>query len=112
MWLIVGGLFFPRLALFFAAVGNGTYPASDMPGVLSFVLWAAIPRLLMAYYIFFDQGAHNIWFWAYLLSGLWTLYGKTQYTHFKRANQWKAYFRQTRAFKSCGNAPFEDVFEL
>ncbi len=72
LWLLVGGLFFPRLILFFAWSGDGHYyPANDIPGPLNFLAWAFFPRFLMAYYIYFNQGAANFWFWAYLATGLW-----------------------------------------
>jgi hypothetical protein len=113
LWLLVVGLFFPRLALFFAWLGNGSsYPNSDMPSLLSLVLWAWVTRFLMAYYIFYDQGARNVWFWAYLLSGLWLAYRKSKYSYLKRSLKWKAFYNRARTFRGCKTTPFEDVFEL
>ena len=70
LWLLITGLFFPRLALFVAWLGTGTYPPNTLPDLLNFVSWLFFPRFLMAYYIYTDVGVNNLWFWAYLVTGV------------------------------------------
>ena len=77
LWLLVAGLFFPRVALFLAWLGSGTYPANDLADLFNFVLWLFLPRFLMAYYIYLDIGMHNIWFWAYLVTGVAGVFGES-----------------------------------
>jgi hypothetical protein len=81
LWLLIAGLFFPRLALLFAWFGTGTYPANPLPELLNFVSWLFFPRFLMAYYIFLDMGTNNLWFWAYLILGVVGFFGETGYAH-------------------------------
>ena len=35
----------------------------------------------MAYYIYTDVGANNLWFWAYITLGVAGLIGETGYAH-------------------------------
>ncbi len=63
--LLVAGLFFPRLTLFFAWFFSA-YPANALSDLLNFVLWLFVPRFLIAFYIYADIGTHNLWFWAYV----------------------------------------------
>jgi hypothetical protein len=70
LWLLVVGLFFPRLGLFIAWLGTGLYPANPLPDLANFLLWLFFPRFLMAYYIYLDIGTYNLWFWAYLVLGI------------------------------------------
>lgn len=79
LWLLLLGLFFPRLALFCAWLGNGTYPANNLPDLLNFVCWLFVPRFLMAYYIYTDIGTSNIWFWAYIVTGIIGFFGESGY---------------------------------
>ena len=51
LWLLIAGLFFPRLALLFAWLGTGTYPPNTLPLLLNFASWLLFPRFLMAYYV-------------------------------------------------------------
>ena len=80
-WLLVLGLFFPRLALFIAWLEPGTYPPNSLPDLVNFIGWLFLPRFLMAYYIFTDIGTHNIWFWAYLVLGIAGFFGESGYVH-------------------------------
>ena len=80
LWLLLAGLFLPRLALFIAWLGNG-YPANTLPDLLNFALWLFFPRFLMAFYIYSDIGTHNLWFWAYIALGIAGLFGETGYAH-------------------------------
>jgi hypothetical protein len=81
LWLLIAGLFFPRLALFVAWLGTGTYPPNSLPLLLNFVSWLFLPRFLMAYYIYTDMGTNNLWFWAYIVIGIVGFFGETGYAH-------------------------------
>ncbi len=77
-WVLLLGLFFPRLALAFAWLGN-VYPPNPLPVLLNFFSWLLFPRFLMAYYVFIDIGPNNIWFWAYIVLGIAGFFGETGY---------------------------------
>ena len=79
LWLLIAGLFFPRLALFVAWLGTGTYPPNALPDLLNFASWLFFPRFLMAYYIYVDMGTNNLWFWAYIVLGILGCFGETGY---------------------------------
>ena len=79
LWLLLVGLFFPRLALLVAWLGTGTYPANPLPDLVNFLLWLCFPRFLMAFYIYIDMGAANLWFWAYIALGIAGFFGETGY---------------------------------
>jgi len=81
LWLLVAGLFFPRLALLVAWLGTGTYPPNTLPELLNCVSWLFFPRFLMAYYIYTDIGTNNLWFWAYIIIGIAGFFGETGYAH-------------------------------
>ena len=81
LWLLVAGLFFPRLALLVAWLGTGTYPPNTLPDLLNFVSWLFLPRFLMAYYIYTDMGTNNLWFWAYLVTGILGFFGESGFVH-------------------------------
>ena len=81
LWLLIAGLFFPRLALLIAWLGTGTYPANNLPDLFNFVLWLIFPRFLIAYYIFLDMGVNNLWFWAYLVTGVAGFFGESGFAH-------------------------------
>ena len=69
VWLLVVGLFLPRLGLFLAWLVMA-YPPNALPDLLNFALWLFVPRFLMAYYIYTDIGPNNLWFWAYIITGI------------------------------------------
>ena len=79
LWLLIGGLFFPRLVLFIAWLGFGTYPPNHLSDIPSFILWLFLPRFLMAFYIYTDIGINNLWFWAYVALGIAGLFGESGY---------------------------------
>jgi len=81
LWLLLAGLFFPRVALFIAWLGTGAYPPNTLPVLLNFVLWLLVPRFLMAFYIYTDIGTSNVWFWAYVVTGIAGLFGESGYVH-------------------------------
>jgi hypothetical protein len=35
----------------------------------------------MAYYIYVDMGPNNLWFWAYLVTGVLGLFGESGFVH-------------------------------
>jgi hypothetical protein len=76
LWLLVLGLFLPRLTLFIAAFLTGGYPANDLPDLIDVLGWLFLPRFLMAYYIYIDIGANTLWFWAYIVLGIVGLFGE------------------------------------
>lgn len=77
LWLIVVGLFFPRLALFIAWLGVWPYPPNTLPVLVNFLSWLFFPRFLMAYYIYINVGPDNLWFWAYIALGIAGFFGET-----------------------------------
>jgi hypothetical protein len=81
LWLLIAGLFFPRLSLLIAWLGTGTYPPNALPELVNFVSWLFFPRFLMAFYIYTDMGTNNLWFWAYIVMGIIGFVGETGYTH-------------------------------
>ena len=78
LWVLILGLFVPRVALLIAAL-EGAYPPNPLPDLVNFVLWLIVPRFLMAYYIFIDMGPANIWFWAYVILGIAATFGEGGY---------------------------------
>ena len=79
LWVLVVGLFLPRLTLFLAWLGTGIYSAHELPDLLNLALWLFFPRFLMAFYIYTDIGTNNLWFWAYLVTGIGGCIGETGY---------------------------------
>jgi len=79
LWLLIAGLFFPRLALFAAWLMPGTYPPNTLPDLVNFFAWLFFPRFLMAFYIYTDIGTANLWFWGYLALGIAGFFGETGY---------------------------------
>ncbi len=77
--LLLAGLFFPRLSLALAAFVFGGYPANPLSDLANFFLWLFVPRFLMAYYIYLDVGANNLWFWAYIITGVVGLFGEPEF---------------------------------
>jgi len=78
LWFLLLGLFLPRLTLFIAWLETGI-PANTLPDLVNFVLWLIFPRFLIAFYIYTDMGAGNIWFWAYIATGIAGMFGETGY---------------------------------
>jgi hypothetical protein len=76
LWLLFAGLFFPRLTLLFAWLSSH-YPANTIPDLFNLAFWLFVPRFLMAYYIYTDQGTNNFWFWAYIVTGVVGMFGES-----------------------------------
>ncbi len=79
LWLLIVGLFFPRLWLFLAWLGAWPYPPNTLSDIANFFLWLLIPRFLMAFYIYTDIGTNNLWFWVYIALGIAGLFGESGY---------------------------------
>jgi hypothetical protein len=75
---LLAGLILPRLTLFVAWL-MGSYPANTLPDLLNFVCWLFLPRFLLAFYVYTDMGMNNIWFWAYIATGIAGLFGEGGY---------------------------------
>jgi hypothetical protein len=80
IWLLLAGLFLPRFSLALAWLFMA-YPANDLSVLLNFVLWLFFPRFLMAFYISTDIGMNNLWFWAYVATGIFGLLGESGMVH-------------------------------
>jgi len=79
LWMLLLGLLLPRLTLFLAWLGPGIAAAAVLPPLVNFVLWLFFPRFLMAFFIYTDMGMNNIWFWAYIVTGVAGFFGETGY---------------------------------
>ena len=76
--LLLAGLLLPRFTLFVAWLLNA-YPVDPLPDLLNFVMWLFLPRFLIAFYIYTDIGVNNLWFWAYIATGIAGFFGETGY---------------------------------
>ncbi len=76
LWFLLLGLVLPRLTIFIAWLTTGI-PANSLPDLVNFVLWLIFPRFLIAYFIYADIGTNNLWFWAYVLLGIFGLVGES-----------------------------------
>ena len=79
LWVLLLGLFFPRLALIIAWLEPGSYPPNALPDLVNFVCWLFFPRFLMAYYVYINVGMNNLWFWAYVILGIVGMFGESGY---------------------------------
>jgi hypothetical protein len=78
LWFLLLGLFLPRLAIFIAWLGTGI-PVNPLPDLVNFVGWLFFPRFLIAFYIYTDMGTNNLWFWAYIITGIAGMVGEGGY---------------------------------
>ena len=67
-WFLVFALFLPRIALLVAWV-QGTLLPFHLPGLLSLVVGIVLPRVLILYLIYVDQGI-STWFLIHLVVAL------------------------------------------
>jgi hypothetical protein len=93
--LLLAGLLLPRLSLALAWLMTA-YPPNPLPDLLNFVLWLFVPRFLMAYYIYVDIGTANLWFWAYIVTGIVGMFGESGVVH-------RRVIRRTRRVTRDGN---------
>lgn len=61
-------LFFPRITLLYSYF-YGNVPPNPVPLLIDFFLFILFPRLLIAFYIFINDGL-NSWFWIFVIAGL------------------------------------------
>ena len=68
LWFLVLSLFVPRLSLFLAWLqhGMGHYIPATV-NLIGIALWLIIPRLLILYWIYTDQGI-GLWFILHLIA--------------------------------------------
>ena len=102
LWLLLSGLFFPRLALVLAWLVFGGYPPNPLSDLANFFLWLFVPRFLMAYYIYVNMGTQNIWFWAYVVTGIIALFGEPHYVR-------RRVVRRTTVTRGNGTTTTEEI---
>jgi hypothetical protein len=68
LWFLVLSLFLPRLCIFLAWLqhGMGTFIPTAV-NLVGIVLWLLIPRLLILFWIYTDQGV-SLWFIIHLVA--------------------------------------------
>ncbi len=68
LWFLVLSLFLPRLCIFLAWLQHGTGHFIPVTvNLIGIVLWILIPRLLILYWIYIDQGI-SLWFIIHLIA--------------------------------------------
>jgi hypothetical protein len=68
LWFLVFSLFLPRVSLLLLWLEGGTLPF-HLHGLLSLLVAVLLPRLLVLYMIYLDQGA-SLWFVIHLVVAL------------------------------------------
>lgn len=68
LWFLVLSLFLPRLCIFVAWLQHsmGAY-IPPVVGLIPIILWILVPRLLILYWIYTDQGL-SLWFLAHVVA--------------------------------------------
>lgn len=79
---LVVALFLPRIALLVSYLEGGLR-AFYLGGLLAPVLWIILPRVLVLYVIYLDQGMTG-WFYLHLLAAVLALSGGTGYARRRR----------------------------
>jgi hypothetical protein len=77
LWFLVFALFLPRLALLVAWF-QGTLVPFHLQGILPLVVWLLLPRVLVCYLIYLDQGL-SLWFVIHLVVALLVWAGSGSY---------------------------------
>jgi hypothetical protein len=68
LWFLVLSLFLPRLCIFLAWLQHGMGQFIPVTAnLIGIVLWLLIPRLLILYWIYIDQGV-SLWFIIHLVA--------------------------------------------
>ncbi len=75
---LVAALFLPRIALLVGYLENALIPF-HLTGLLPPLFWLFLPRVLVLYIIYLDQGFTG-WFFLHLLVALLALGGGTHYS--------------------------------
>ncbi len=83
LWFLIFSLFLPRVALIVAWLGNNLAPF-HLVGLLPLIVGLLLPRVLILYLIYLDQGI-SLWFLIHLVVALlvWAGGGHT-YTRRRR----------------------------
>jgi hypothetical protein len=68
LWFLVFALFLPRIAMVVAWFQGGLTPF-HLQGIIPLLAWALLPRVLVLYLIYVDQGL-SLWFVIHLVVGL------------------------------------------
>jgi hypothetical protein len=68
LWFLVFALFLPRIALVIAWL-QGILIPFRLVGIIPVLVWALLPRVLVLYLIYLDQGV-STWFLIHLVVGL------------------------------------------
>ena len=79
---LVVALFLPRIALLVTYLENGLLPY-HLGGLLGPIVWLILPRVLVLYVIYLDQGASG-WFFLHLLAAVLAWSGGTGYATRRR----------------------------
>lgn len=77
LWFLVFALFLPRLAMLVAWF-QGMLTPFHLQGIVPPLFWLLLPRALVLYLIYVDQGVH-LWFWIHLLVALLVWGGSGSY---------------------------------
>jgi hypothetical protein len=77
LWFLVFSLFLPRVALLLLWVEGATVPF-HMHGLLPLLVAVLLPRVMVLYLIYLDQGA-SLWFVIHLLAAVLTWGGSGGY---------------------------------
>jgi hypothetical protein len=68
LWFLVFALFLPRIAMVVAWL-QGTLVPFHLVGIIPPLFWLFLPRILVLYLIYVDQGI-TLWFLVHLLAAL------------------------------------------
>src|ERR1700738_1103909 len=68
LWFLVFALFLPRIALVVAWL-QGVLLPFHLVGIIPFLFWVFLPRILVLYLIYVDQGL-TLWFLVHLVVAL------------------------------------------
>jgi hypothetical protein len=68
LWFMVGALFLPRIAMVVAWF-QGVLVPFHLQGIIPLLVWALLPRALVLYLIYLDQG-FTLWFVIHLVVAL------------------------------------------
>jgi hypothetical protein len=77
LWFLVFALFLPRISLLVLWLDNGL-AAFHLHGLLPLVVAVVLPRILVLYMIYIDQGI-SLWFIIHLVAALFAWGGSGRY---------------------------------
>ncbi len=82
LWFLVFSLFLPRISLAVAWL-QGTLAPFHLHGLVPLVIAAVLPRVLILWMIYLDQGV-SLWFLLHLLAAVLVWGGSGGYTRSRR----------------------------